>query len=153
MLRRSAVLGDSFKEHYHRVHLPRRLALQRYMRTEQARMAATKQRQAAQQAASPHEVSYQYNRWWVTNDHEFLHQHAVVEDPDVTRQRRQTLPAITKETTWREPQSTFFLPFAPFIRVVDYTKDPDMKFMKPVNVPRWKDYMQRTKPVVPRTWY
>ncbi|KAL7700127.1 hypothetical protein N2W54_004917 [Lotmaria passim] len=158
MLRRSAVLADSFKEHYHRVHLPRRLALQRYMKREEARLSKQKSKSAAGAAATaagtpPGEVTYQYNRWWVSNDHEFVHQFAFVEDPDVTREKRTTLPLVTKENIWKEPQQTYFLPFAPFVRVVDYSKDPDTKFLKPVNIPRWKDYMQRTKPIVPRTWY
>lgn len=158
MLRRSAVLADSFKEHYHRVHLPRRLALQRYMKREEARLSKQKSKSAAGAAATaagtpPGEVTYQYNRWWVSNDHEFVHQFAFVEDPDVTREKRTTLPLVTKENIWKEPQQTYFLPFAPFVRVVDYAKDPDTKFLKPVNIPRWKDYMQRTKPIVPRTWY
>ncbi|KAF8288066.1 hypothetical protein TcG_12283 [Trypanosoma cruzi] len=143
MLRRSALVTDSFKEHYHRVHLPRRLALQRYIRQQTLR----------KQAKTEPEVPYKYNRWWVNADHEFVHQHAFVEDPEVTRAKRELLPPVTKENIWKDPQKTFFMPFAPYIRVVDYPKDPDSKFMKPVNVPRWKDYMQRTKPVVPRTWY
>lgn len=162
MLRRSAVLADSFKEHYHRVHLPRRLALQRYMKREESRLSRQKKSTAAAGVASagaasaglqPGEVPYKYNRWWVSNDHEFVHQFAFVEDPDVTKERRASLPLVTKENIWKEPQQTFFLPFAPFVRVVDYAKDPDVKFLTPVNIPRWKDYMQRTKPVVPRTWY
>lgn len=98
-------------------------------------------------------MPYSYNRWWVTNDHEFVHQFAFIEDPDVIRERRSALPVITKENLWKEPQQTYFMPFAPFVRIVDYAKDPDAKFLKPVNVPRWKDYMQRRKPVIPRTWY
>lgn len=151
MLRRTLVATDSFKEHYHRVHLPRRLALQRFIRKEKALEA--KRNGAAAGAPSADAVPYKYNRWWVTNDHEFVHQHAYVEDPEVIRERRTALPVITKENLWREPQKTFFTPFAPYVRVVDYAKDPDSKFLKPINVPRWKDYMQRTKPVVPRTWY
>ncbi|KEG15278.1 hypothetical protein DQ04_00121100 [Trypanosoma grayi] len=143
MLRRSTIAADSFKEHYHRVHLPRRLALQRYIRQQGLRNKAKTQQ----------EVPYRYNRWWVNADHEFVHQYAFVEDPEVTKAKREALPPVTKENIWKEPQQTFFLPFAPYIRVVDYPKDPDAKFLKPVNVPRWKDYMQRTKPVVPRTWY
>jgi hypothetical protein len=98
-------------------------------------------------------VPYKYNRWWVSNNHEFVHQYAFVEDPEVTKQKRATLPAVTSENIWKEPQRSFFMPFAPFIKVVDYPKDPDAKLLKPINVPRWKDYMQRLKPVVPRTWY
>ncbi|EPY25590.1 hypothetical protein STCU_02341 [Strigomonas culicis] len=148
MFRRSALVADSFKEHYHRVHLPRRLALQRHVKKEEARLQREKGGEA-----SVGTVPYKYNRWWVSNDHEFVHQFAFVEDPDVVRARRETLPTRTKENIWRDPQQTYFLPFAPYIKVVDYAKDPDTKFLKPINVPRWKDYMQRTKPVVPRTWY
>nr|7AOI_Bc Chain Bc, mL95 [Trypanosoma brucei] len=137
---------DSFKEHYHRVHLPRRLALQRYARQQSLRNAAKGNVKAE-------EVPYKYNRWWVNEEHEFVHQYAFVEDPEVTKAKRETLPPVTRENIWKEPQQTFFLPFAPYVRVVDYPKDPDAKFLKPVNIPRWKDYMQRTKPVIPRTWY
>ncbi|ORC90525.1 uncharacterized protein TM35_000083230 [Trypanosoma theileri] len=149
MLRRSPLIADSFKEHYHRVHLPRRLALQRHIRQQTIRQQKEKQTQTQQQQ----EVPYKYNRWWVNADHEFVHQHAFVEDPEVTKAKREVLPPVTKENIWKEPQQTFFMPFAPYIRVVDYPKDPDAKFLKPVNIPRWKDYMQRTKPVIPRTWY
>lgn len=140
MLRRSCSALDSFKEHYHRVHLPRRIAFKQHC-----------ERQKASQSADT--VPYKYNRWWVTNDHEFVHQFSVVEDPDVTLEKRRTLPPVTKEDIWKEPQRPSFLPFSPFVHVAEYKSDPDAKFMKPINIPRWKDYMQRTKPVVPRTWY
>lgn len=159
MLCRSTILCDSFKEHYHRVHLPRRLALQRHLRRQQQRQLRAAAGSAGgattgySSALAPGEVPYKYNRWWVSNDHEFIHQFAFVEDPDVVRQRRESLPLVTRDNIWRESQKTFFMPFAPFIKVVDYAKDPDAKMLRPVNVPRWKDYMQRTKPVVPRTWY
>nr|CCC94182.1 conserved hypothetical protein [Trypanosoma congolense IL3000] len=146
MLRYTIILSDTFKEHYHRVHLPRRLALQRHVRQERFRSAGRGNK-------APEEVPYKYNRWWVNADHEFVHQYAFVEDPEVTKAKREALPPVTRENIWKEPQQTFFMPFAPYIRVVDYPKDPDAKFLKPVNIPRWKDYMQRTKPVVPRTWY
>ena len=48
---------------------------------------------------------------------------------------------------------TTFLPFEPFIKVVDYAKDPDAKNLKPINIPRWKSFMTRSTPTVPRTWY
>ncbi|CAD2217793.1 hypothetical protein AGDE_02173 [Angomonas deanei] len=145
MFTRSVVVRDSFKEHYHRVHLPRRLELQRYKRKEAGRLA--------KEGNKTETVPYKYNRWWVSNDHEFIHQFSFTEDPDVVRERRNTLPVVTRDNIWKEPQKTYFMPFAPFIKVVDYAKDADTKFLKPVNIPRWKDYMQRTKPVVPRTWY
>lgn len=151
MLSHRSVLLDSFKEHYHRVHLPRRLALQRFVRQEKKFNSKIANRSS--NCSSSSVVPYKYNRWWVSNDHEFLHQHAFVEDPDVTREKRSTLPNVTRDNIWQEPQSPFFLPFAPFVKVAEYKTDPDAKFMKPINVPRWKDYMQRTKPVVPRTWY
>lgn len=149
MIRRNAMLADSFKEHYHRVHLPRRLALQRYIRQEQAKTAP----KAGNVAQAPGSVPYKYNRWWVSNDHEFVHQFSFVENPDVTREKRIALPPVTQDNIWRDSQKTYFMPFAPFVKVIDYAKDPDTSFLKPINVPRWKDYMQRTKPVVPRTWY
>lgn len=147
---------DSFKEHYHRVHLPRRLALQRYTKQQQRLKKAPASGSDAVAGSSNSqtaEVAYKYNRWWVSNDHEFVHQHSFVEDPEVTREKRNALPPVTRDNLWKEPQSPFFLPFAPFVKVTEYKSDPDAKFMKPINVPRWKDYMQRTKPVVPRTWY
>lgn len=151
MFRCCVVLLDSFKEHYHRVHLPRRLALQRFVRQEQKRRS--KANHSSLDSSTSTAVPYKYNRWWVSNDHEFVHQHAYVEDPHVTKEKRNVLPNITRDNIWQEPQSPFFLPFAPFVKVAEYKTDPDAKFLKPINVPRWKDYMQRTKPVVPRTWY
>mmetsp|Transcript_18368 Transcript_18368/g.21150 ORF Transcript_18368/g.21150 Transcript_18368/m.21150 type:complete len:162 (+) Transcript_18368:115-600(+) len=161
MLRRTIPTLENTREFYHRVHLPRRIALQRHIRAEERKLAkrrgeasSSATSSAATPAASSSQViPYKYNRWWVSNDHAFVHQYAVVEDPEVTRERREKLPMPTAENTWKEPQSPFFLPFAPFIRVVDYPKDADAKFLKPVNIPRWKDYMNRAKPVVPRTWY
>eukprot|EP00758_Cryptobia_borreli_P008086 Tbor_TRINITY_DN5356_c4_g1::TRINITY_DN5356_c4_g1_i1::g.4288::m.4288 len=163
MLRRSSVSLDKFKEHYHRVNLPRRIVLAHHIKREQRRLAkATQQKQAADAQAAAKlrnekfapEVPYRYNRWWVNAGHEFVHQYAYIEDPDVIEERRRALPACpTKEDIWKTPQKTTFLPFMPFIKVVDYGKDPDAKLLKPVNIPRWKEYMMRTKPVVPRTWY
>jgi hypothetical protein len=150
MLRRSSTCLENFREHYHRLHLPRRIALQRYVAREERKRSVSPKAPTGGAAAT---VPYKYNRWWVNNDHAFVHQYAVVEDPQVTQEKRTRLPTATSENIWKNPQSTFFLPFAPFIKVVDYPKDPDSKFLKPVNVPRWKDYMNRSKPVVPRTWY
>lgn len=153
-MQRSRQLLENTREFYHRVHLPRRVELQRHIRREERNLA---KRRATGDSAAPSPSSqvqpYKYNRWWVSNKHAFVHQYAVVEDPEVTREKRVKLPVATAENIWKESQSPFFLPFAPFIRVVDYPKDPDAKFLKPVNVPRWKDYMARFKPVVPRTWY
>ena len=147
MLRRQALLLDTFKEHYHRVHLPRRIALQRHVKNEERKKVK------ANKWSGVPEQAYKYNRWWVNNSHEFVHQYAVVEDPDVTREKKIKLPSVTAENIWKEPHNPFFLPFSPFIRVVDYGKDPDAQFLKPTTVPRWKDYMFRSQPVVPRTWY
>jgi hypothetical protein len=152
MLRQRACLLDTFKEHFHRVALPRRIALQRHVRNEERK--AQKAASASNSSVSGTPVhSYKYNRYWVTNNHEFMHQYAVVEDPDVTREKKIKIPTVTSEKIWKEPHSPYFLPFVPFIRVVDYGKDPDAQFLKPTTVPRWKDYMFRNKPVVPRTWY
>lgn len=148
MLRKTSLALENIRERYHRIHLPRRIALERFARNEEKKAIKA----SAGKGTTP-EQPYKYNRWWVNNDHAFVHQYAVVEDPDVTRQKRTTLPTATAENIWKEPQSPFFLPFAPFIKVVDYPKDPDAKFLKPQNIPRWKDYMARSKPVVPRTWY
>lgn len=146
MLRRSPLVLENFRELYHRIHLPRRVALQRHLAREEKKRSTT-----TGTAANPQ--PYKYNRWWVNNDHSFVHQYAVVEDPLVAQEKRTKLPAATSENVWKTPHSPFFLPFAPFIKVVDYPKDDDAKFLKPVNIPRWKDYMHRSKPVVPRTWY
>lgn len=160
MLRRSTFVLDNFKEHYHRIHLPRRIALQRHLEKEAKKAHHQKLSSSADTAAAASatakyvpEVPYKYNRWWVNNDHNFVHQYAFVEDPDVTREKKAKLPTATADQVWKEPHSPFFLPFAPFIKVVDYAKDSDAKQLKPINVPRWKDYMNRAKPVVPRTWY
>lgn len=154
MLRRHAFLLDSFKEHYHRVHLPRRVALQRYVRNEERKRQKTSNVSSSEGSADVGGAqTYKYNRWWVSNKHEFVHQYAVVEDPEVAREKRKALPSVTAENVWRDPHKATFLPFAPFARVVDYGKDPDAQFLKPTTVPRWKDYMMRSKPTVPRTWY
>ena len=98
-------------------------------------------------------VPHKYNRFFVNESWDFVSTDVVVEDPDVTAQRRATLPDPTDANLWKNPRAPFFEPFAPFLRIVDYGKDPDFKYMKPTNVPRWKDFMLRKKPVVPRTWY
>lgn len=152
MLRRTVVGLENFREHYHRVHLPRRIALQRHVAREDRKRTSAVAGQNSSNGGVQ-QSAYKYNRWWVNNDHAFVHQHAVIEDPSVAQEKRTKLPAATSENVWKEPQSPFFLPFAPFIKVVDYPKDSDSKFLKPVNIPRWKDYMNRSKPVVPRTWY
>jgi hypothetical protein len=154
MLRARSLLLDTFKEHYHRVHLPRRIALQRHVRNEERKAhknntAATSSSGGTVAVTQP----YKYNRWWVSNDHAFVHQYAVIEDPEVTREKKSKIPTVTSENIWKEPHNPYFMPFVPFIRVVDYGKDPDAQFLKPTTVPRWKDYMFRNKPIVPRTWY
>jgi hypothetical protein len=99
------------------------------------------------------EEPYRYNRWWVNNEMDFIHQYAYIEDPAITHQRRTVLPPATTEAIWRKPHEPIFLPMVPFVKVVDYAKDPDAKNTVPFNIPRWKDYMVRSKPMVPRTWY
>ena len=81
MFRQRPALLDTFKEHYHRVHLPRRIALQRHVRNEERKA----QKSAASSSAASTGVAtqtYKYNRWWVNNDHKFVHIDAVVEDPE-----------------------------------------------------------------------
>ena len=165
MLRRSNVAlyhGENWRGHYHRINIPRREALKRYRekleRTKAANAAAgittADQTQSARvrQEFQP-EQPYKYNRWWVNNDLEFVHQHAVVEDPVVAAERRERLPKTATEADWKKPHKPTFDHLLPFVKVVDYPKDPDAKSATPVNVPRWKDYMLRKDPVVPRTWY
>jgi hypothetical protein len=98
-------------------------------------------------------VPYQYNRFFVNEQFDFVPTEVVAEDPAIIEQRRTLLPEPTKEDTWRTPQKPMFEPLVPFLRIADYSKDPDVKLLKPINVPRWKDFMHRSKPVVPRTWY
>lgn len=100
-----------------------------------------------------HGVPHKYNRFWVNDEWNFVAQHAFTEDPDVVARRRAMLPEPTETSLWKQPRTPYFEPFSPFLRIVDYAKDPDAKYMKPTNVPRWKEFMMRNKPVVPRTWY
>lgn len=96
---------------------------------------------------------HRYNRWFASNELQFVHQHQIIEDPEVTAERRRLLPPPTKEDAWRRPHKPTFDPLLPFVRVMDYPKDPDAKHLTPVNIPRWKEYMLRSKPMLPRTWY
>lgn len=164
MLRRQPVLLDTIKDAYHRINLPRRLELAHFLRRQHVRKAAAagvkggadEKTSIINQSESP-EHHYKYNRWMVNNEHAFVHQHAYVEDPDVIRDRKTNLGSlaanVTKEDLWKKPQLTTFLPFEPYIKVVDYAKDPDAKNLKPINIPRWKSFMTRSTPTVPRTWY
>ena len=102
---------------------------------------------------APGTVPHKYNRFFVNDQWNFVAQHQFVEDPEVAEKRRTTLPEPTNENLWKTPRNPHFEPFAPFLKIVDYGKDPDFKYMKPTNVPRWKDFMLRFKPMVPRTWY
>ena len=102
---------------------------------------------------APGTVPHKYNRFFVNDQWNFVAQHQFVEDPEVEMKRKTTLPEPTNENLWKTPRNPHFEPFAPFLKIVDYGKDPDFKYMKPTNVPRWKDFMLRFKPMVPRTWY
>ena len=176
-------LLETWRSHYHRLRIPRTWALNRHVRRVQrhgnvtgtpiapnrppllAARGATAdtavslranngQAPADGKAAASHPPQkYRYNRWWVTERQEFLHQEAIVEDPEVIARRRHILPDATPEARWKTPHKPTMDMMLPFAKVVDYSKDPDTKFLKPLNVPRWKDFMIRSKPVVPRTWY
>ena len=87
------------------------------------------------------------------NNNEFVHQTHVIEDPEVIMRRRTSLPEPTADDKWKKPMSPFFEPLKPFVDVKDFPKDPDVKQLKPATIPRWKDFMQRSSPMVPRTWY
>lgn len=159
MLRRGQVLLE-FKQTYHRIHLPRRINLEHHLRRLRTKEANKAQKTEGKGKGGNVKLDgqniqepYKYNRWWVTNNSEFLHQHAYVEDPEVIRDRRMSTPDPTSEKLWKTPFEPHMMPFVPYIPVVDYPKDPDVKNLKPINVPRWKDYMFRHTPVVPRTWY
>jgi hypothetical protein len=168
MLRQTARCLENWRSHYHRLRVPRSIVLKRHVKREEMRHARDAARASAGStsggsggAAVPDynsigsnaPVSYKYNRWFVNERHEFVATEAVVEDPDVVQQRRTALPEPTAEDTWKKPHSPFFEPLVPFIRVMDYPKDADVKYLKPTNIPRWKDFMARSKPMIPRTWY
>lgn len=158
MFRRQQVLLE-FKQDYHRIHLPRRVQLENYKRRQFLKQSTKMQKEEKKARLNPQldgtnvERPYKYNRWWVSDHSQFVHQYAVVEDPETIRERRTTMPSPTTENVWKTPFNPHMMPFIPFIPVVDYPKDPDVKSLKPINVPRWKDYMTRHGPVVPRTWY
>ena len=164
MLRRQPVLLDTIKDAYHRINLPRRLELAQFIRRQHVKKTTNAKKGNAAAAASGENAKvedgnhhYKYNRWMVNNEHAFVHQQAFIEDPAVIRDRRTNLTSlaanVTKEDLWKKPMMTTFLPFEPFIKVVDYAKDPDAKNLKPINIPRWKSFMTRSTPTVPRTWY
>ena len=96
---------------------------------------------------------YRYNRWWVSNSGDFVEQIHVFEDPRVIERRRTQLPDPTHEDLWRKNQCPFFTPFEPFVKVMDYPDDPDAKHLYSATIPKWKDFMKRTRPPIPRTWY
>lgn len=164
-MRRTLCCHESFKENYHRVQLPRRILLARHIRKEEQRLPRASSNTLPDVSSAVHnnrpalrekakDIPYKYNRWWVTNEHEFVHQYAFIEDPEVTRERRRLLDSrATAEELWRKPHAPVFLPFTPHVPAVDTTKDPDAAFLKPTNLPKWKDYIVRENPVVPRTWY
>ena len=116
--------------------------------------------------------TYKYNRFFVNHELQFIAQEHIVEDPAVIHRRRTQLEVAgsgedkkpgadaaaasqvgTPEKLWRTPHQPWMDPLLPFIRVLDYPKDPDAKYLKPTNIPRWKDFMMRKSPSVPRTWY
>ena len=114
--------------------------------------------------------TYKYNRHFVNHELQFIAQEHVVEDPRVIHRRKTQLEVAgsggkdgadaeaaastgTPEKVWKTPHQPWMDPMLPFIRVLDFPKDPDVKYLKPTNIPRWKDFMTRSKPMTPRTWY
>ena len=181
---------SNWREMYHRIHGPRRLALAQWMKTRgiQGRPGEiprdTSARDQFQNTHSPKKGHYDFeyinvseksrpdtlrdapdyipkvpeqkarhNKWWVSNNGDFIEQMQVVEDPRVIERRRTTLPEPTKESLWKGNQCPFFTPFDPHIKVVNYPNDPDAKHLYSATVPKWKDFMIRKTPPVPRTWY
>ena len=154
MIRFSAVHRESWRAHYHRVRVPRTLALSRFRdRVEMAQARTTAKEAGAAVVPAVPEKTYRYNRWWVGDKNEFIHQHHVIEDPEIVARRRASLPEPTASDLWKTPKKPFFEPLVPFVDIKDFPKDPDVKFLKPATVPRWKDFMMRKRPMVPRTWY
>jgi hypothetical protein len=153
MLRRTAIATESWRAHYHRVRQPRTLAVHRLRERLELQKAREVAKAKGEGAPSVPTVPYRYNRWWVGDNAAFVHQTHVIEDPETIMRRRASLPEPTAADKWKKPMNPFFEPLKPFVDVVDYPKDPDVKFMKPATIPRWKDFMARDKPMVPRTWY
>ena len=156
MLRRTPASLETWRAHYHRVRRPRTLAVERHreqLELQKARQAAKGKTGAAAAAINVPEKTYRYNRWWVGDNNEFVHQTHVIEDPEVIMRRRAALPEPTADDKWKTPMSPFFEPLRPFVDVKDFPKDPDVKMLKPATIPRWKEFMLRRSPMVPRTWY
>ena len=158
MLRRSQASLETWRARYHRIGAPRRLALQRHrehLELQKAREAAKGARPGSAAAATINvpEKTYRYNRWWADENSNFVHQAHVIEDPEVIMRRRTSLPEPTADDKWKKPMKPFFEPLKPYVDVKDFPKDPDVKQLKPATIPRWKDFMMRQQPMVPRTWY
>ena len=209
MLRRNPSLRENWRELYHRIHGPRRLALAKWLKEKEINAQgipgqnvfppgyhpgyteepqemnykgqANSPKQASIRTGSPSPVSIntvqgrhankennaltttsessapivkvRQNRWWVSANGEFIEQMHVIEDPRVIERRKRTLPDPTKEDLWKRNQCPFFTPFEPFVKVMNYPDDPDAKHLYSATIPKWKDFMKRTQPPIPRTWY
>ncbi|KNH09520.1 tRNA/rRNA methyltransferase [Perkinsela sp. CCAP 1560/4] len=176
----------NWRELYHRIHGPRRLALAKWMKnkeilgqpgacmretvpehadlpkkgyydfetvnvTEKSRSNAVGKEPAYIPKVPTHKA--RYNKWWVSNNGDFVEQFQIIEDPRVIERRQTTLPDPTHENLWKKNQCPFFTPFDPYVKVVNYPKDPDAKHLYSATIPKWKDFMTRKTPPLPRTWY
>lgn len=172
MLRSSTVTLCAWRTRYHNTRLPRMYALRLHKEKLVAAKEAEKRSAAAAAAAAAATGSssgknnskknsslvpqhtYRYNKYHVSHELDFIAQVDVVEEESVVEDRKQNLTREpTPEKIWRTSHKPYMEPLVPFIRVLDYPKDPDVKSLKPTNIPRWKDFMFRKKPMVPRTWY
>ena len=167
MLRSTGVASCHWRTRYHNTRLPRMYALR--LHQEKLLAARDAQRRTGGAAASGNNNNsssnmstssttpqhhYRYNKYHVNHELDFIAQVDVVEEESVIEDRKRNLTREpTSEKIWRTAHKPYMEPLVPFIRVLDYPKDPDVKYLKPTNIPRWKDFMFRKKPMVPRTWY
>ena len=142
MLRVTRRVLENWREEFHRIHGPRRVALTKWLA-------------ARDEAKSKPATAFaRPNRWWVSNNGDFIEQVQVIEDPRVIERIRTTLPDPTHEDLWKKNQCPTFTPFeALHQKVIDYPEDPDAKHLYATNLPKWKDFMKRNRPPLPRTWY
>ena len=188
--RKNYRITGNWRELYHRIHGPRRLALAKWMKNKEISglpgdiIRDSTPRDQFPQAHAPKKGHYdfesiniseksksdavkespsyipkvptqkaRYNRWWVSNNGDFIEQIQVIEDPRVIERRQNTLPSPTDENLWKKNQCPFFTPFDPYVKVVNYPSDSDAKHLYAATVPKWKDFMVRKSPPIPRTWY
>eukprot|EP00760_Papus_ankaliazontas_P011260 PhM_4_TR14695/c0_g1_i1/m.68328 len=165
MFCRTSVSRLNWRQLYHHQQAPRRRQLEKYLRRREDMKGILPAAEATRLARSPGDeenharapktdVNYRYNRWWVSNNGDFVEQVQVVEDPSVVLERKSRLSSTpTSPDVWKKAQKQSFTPIKPFIKVLESVSDSDAKHLYPTNVPKWKEFMYRTKPMIPRTWY